>query len=88
MIMRNPSNYQLEVAESLRPFIATAVERLSYLHPNWRLRIEASTITAEVADTESKEVVAREIRYALYREKILAETMDMRRDLLRMVSGS
>lgn len=77
-----------EVPEDLRQFSVLAVSRLGYLHPNWRLRIDASTIAVEAPADESVETVAREIRYALYREKIMAETMDMRRDLLRMVSRS
>ncbi|MBS1164334.1 MAG: hypothetical protein H6R00_359 [Proteobacteria bacterium] len=84
--MQPQSTHRVEVAEDLRPFAATALSRLGYLHPNWRLRIEASTIIADVADAESVETIVREIRYALYREKILTETMDMRRSLLRMVS--
>lgn len=87
-IMQAPSNHRLEVPEVLRSFTAPAVNRLGYLHPNWTLRIEASIITVEVTDAVSEEIVAREIHYALYREKILADTMDMRRDLLRMVSRS
>lgn len=86
--MQSPSTHQLEVAESLWPFVATAINRLGYLHPNWSLQLEASAIIVEALGDESGELVAREIRYALYREKILTETMDMRRDLLRMVSRS
>lgn len=86
--MQSPSVHQLEVAEHLRSFAAPAVHRLGYLHPNWDLRIEASAIVAQAPADESAELVVREIRYALYREKILAETMNMRRDLLRMVARS
>lgn len=86
--MQPQSTHRVEVPEDLRPFAATALSRLGYLHPNWRLCIEASTIAVEAPADESEEVVLREIRYALYREKILAETMDIRRDLLLMVSRS
>jgi len=86
--MQPPSSLHFAVPHALQPFAAIAVERLAYLNPNWRLLLEASVIVAEVPSGESEEPIARGIRYALYREKILAETMDMRRDLLRMVSRS
>lgn len=87
MTMRPLSVYQFAVAEGLQPVAETALERLRYFHPDWMLRIEASTIIADVHNTQYQEA-AREIRYALYREKILTETMDMRRELLRMVARS
>lgn len=86
--MPPPSNHRLEFHEDLRPFAAAALSRLGYLHPNWRLRVDASTIAVEVLDDEPEEAIVREVRYAIYREKILAETMDMRRHLLHMVSQS
>lgn len=81
------STHRLEVLGNLRPFIETAMSRLGYLHPDWRLRVDGAEIAAEVYG-EGPQEVCREIRYALYREKVLAETLDMRRDLLRMVSRS
>lgn len=79
---------RLQVTEDREPFAAAALSRLGYLHPQWSLRTEPSAIIAEVDESASEGAVVREIRYALYREKILAETMDMRRDLLRMVARS
>ena len=86
--MQHSPKHRLKVPRDLRPFVATALHRLSYLHPCWELRAESHTVIAAVDGVKSEDAVLREIRYALYREKILAETMDMRRDLLRMVSRS
>lgn len=86
--MQPQSIYQLQVPEDLQPFAALAVNRLGYLHPKWCLQIDTSAIVAEASGDESGQLVAREIRHAIYREKILAVTMDMRGDLLRIVSRS
>lgn len=66
-------------------YVRAALMRLGYLHPEWS--IEFSPAQIEVAGaTESAEQVRREVHYAIYREKILSETMDMRRSLLEAVS--
>lgn len=76
----------LDFNQTSSPYIQSALTRLGYLHPSWRLKISDMTITATIPTAESPDTVLREIRYAIYREKIFAETMDMRRDLLRMVA--
>lgn len=81
------STHCLEVPTNLQPFIEAAMSRLGYLHPDWRLRVDGAEISAEIVGEGPQEIL-REIRYALYREKILAETLDMRRDLLRMIARS
>lgn len=79
---------QWEAPEELRPFAVNAASRLSYLHPKWRLRTDGSRFIAEGFLDEAEEIVIRDFLYSLYREKILAETMELRRDLLNLVSRS
>jgi hypothetical protein len=69
-----------------RPHIATAVTRLRYLFP--ALRFEASVdwiiVTGKVGVDAN--ALAREIQYALYREKIYSETLPMRHALIEAVT--
>lgn len=76
----------LEFDQVNAPHVHSALTRLGYLHPTWHLQISDITLVVTAPTVDSPEAVLREIRYTLYREKILAETMSMRRELLRMVA--
>ncbi|MFT3988985.1 hypothetical protein [Aestuariivirga sp.] len=77
-----------EIPEPLQPFIEVAIGRLGYLHPEWTLSTTEAKISMDAAQGLDLGKARREIFYALYREKIYAETLSMRRSLLAAVAGS
>ena len=74
------------VDEPFRPFVATALARLRYLHPHAEFDLCEGgvlvTVTGGAAPT-----IARDVSFILYREKIYAETLPLRRALLRLPLG-
>ena len=75
-----------EVGESLSPYVDLALARLTYLHPDIRFSYRANRMLAEIAPDQVAPL-RREAAYALYREKIAAETHDIRRALFASISS-
>ncbi|BBE72981.1 hypothetical protein [Oharaeibacter diazotrophicus] len=75
------------VADVFQPVLDAALTRLRYLHPGWGFEAADGGILVSIPDGQGASDVEREIAYALYRERILSETMDMRRSLLDLVGG-
>jgi hypothetical protein len=69
------------------PFVEPALARLGYLFPKVEFVFEGSAIAIKDTFGAPPETVAREVRYALYREKIYAETLPLRRALVEAVTG-
>lgn len=67
--------------EACRPYIAQALVRLSYLHPEVRFDCTEGVVVAE--QNSAGTVSAREIRYQVYREKIYQESLPMRELMYR-----
>ena len=67
---------------SLQPYAEAAVTRLSYLYPSIGFVLYDDCIEVSGTGDVSTETIAKEINYALYREKVFAETLSMRRDLI------
>ena len=64
------------IPEVCRPYVAQALVRLSYLHPEMLFSIGEDGVTVEtdvVSDT-----LARDVSYQVYREKIYQESLPMR----------
>lgn len=80
---------QQTVLVPIGPTFATVFEaaalRVAYLHADWVLTWDATAIKITGPAGVDPADIRREIAYALYRERILAETMDMRRGLLALV---
>jgi len=70
------------------PYADAALARLGYLHPDWQITRTGNELLVRSGDPVDRNAVRRDIKFVLYREKILAETLDLRRGLLRMVAGS
>ena len=73
-----PSGFQ-EIAE-------TALLRLGYLYPAAIFTIVDGVIAASVDTGADFKVLEREIRYALYRERIYTQTLDLRQALIDAVT--
>jgi len=78
----------LELDQFSASDISAAVLRLGYLHPKWKFEINDTFLVASAPLVDSRDDILQEVQYAIYREKILSTTMDMRRDLLCMLAQS
>ena len=77
----------ITVSEVLRPFAQLAVTRLGYLYPKMIFSNQEHTILVS-GDIEIEIIqIRRDVLYALYREKIYAESLSMRIALLNVVSS-
>ena len=73
---------EVSVEAQFNQFVDAAITRLRYLYPDLNFSQVQSGIKfdGEFEGTEAKEVV-REINHQLYREKIFADTLSIRRSL-------
>lgn len=72
----------ISFAEEFRPHIDAAVLRLSYLHPEVKVRSEDGVVITAHALAELTDAV-RDFQFILYREKIYTETRNLRRTLIQ-----
>ena len=83
----DPFLFTFLIESPLEPYVPAAIVRLGYLHPSWEIEFSESSIRVRSALETGKPLVQREVFHSVYREKILAETLDMRRDLLKLVAS-
>ena len=83
----NHSIFSFSIAGTLKPYVPAAIVRLGYLHPNWDIEFSENSIHVQSDACDEKPLVQREVFHCVYREKVLAETLDIRRDLLALVAG-
>ena len=76
------------VPKAFWPYVDPALERLRYLYPKAVFTVEKAgeCIRAESTESMDEETLRREIHYAVYREKIYAETLSLRRSLVEAVT--
>lgn len=77
--------FAIDVPEQFSEHIDAVVVRVGYLYPNIQLKQCGRGIhVSDVLESEI-EIIKRDILYALYREKIYSDTIEMRDSLLRAV---
>ena len=76
----------VHVAEPFRPFAEEALVRLRYLYPAATFTLTPIGIEIGGDSGIPPDALSREVNYALYREKIYADTLTMRRDLIEAVT--
>ena len=76
----------IPVEEAFRPYLDAALTRLRYLYPNVTFTPSATGIDAVGHSDTDSEALVRDVQHALYREKIYAETLPMRRALVDTVT--
>jgi len=72
----------ISVEGVLKSYADIAIGRLKYLYPTVHFSLIPDGIEATGDPGVSSEKLSREIHYALYREKIYAETLSMRCSLI------
>ena len=78
---------RIAVPANLSGFLDTALARLGYLHPMLVFERRRDEIIIIGAPSQQEAELRRDVLYALYREKIYAETLPMRQALLGAVTG-
>jgi len=78
----------IAIPENSRTFFFFLLLRIGYLYPHWLVTSTADGLVVEIGNGSSEAEVRREILYTVYREKILAETMDLRRGLIAFVEST
>lgn len=76
----------VSVEDTFKPYADAALTRLRYLYPGVTFTLARSGIEAEGDPAALTEALCRDIHYALYREKIYAQTLPMRRALIETVT--
>ena len=74
------------ISECFGSYVEAALVRLRYLYPATDFTLTPQGIEVLTPADVSPETLLREVHYALYREKIFAETLPMRRALVGAVT--
>ncbi len=75
---------EIPVAEEFEPFVEAALMRVGYLLPGTPMEYEKGRrlISVHIDESQDPQQIAKEIRYALYRERIYKETLPIRNRIL------
>jgi hypothetical protein len=71
----------MQVPNPFLQYLPSALVRLGYLYPELVFSAEAAEVIIENCPRDRENTVTRDVLYTLYREKIYAETLLMRRSL-------
>ena len=77
---------QIEIDKRLRYWLAEAVLRFRYLYPNIEVEIGEAAVTLH-GEASDDPTVQRDFLFSLYRQKIYAETLPLRKTLIEGVTG-
>ena len=75
------------IPEAMLPYVEQALTRLRYLYPGAAFVVEGASVVVAGADAIDPNLLARDINFVVYREKIYAETLPLRTDLIRAVTN-
>lgn len=76
-----------EIAPELMPYVADAVARFRYLYPSVNVTTIGAMVVAIGNETVNATEIEQQFMFCLYRQKIYAETLPLRRTLLAGVVG-
>ena len=85
--MTAPYSDTIPVAAIFRPMVELALARLGYLNPLLSITYDGHSILVSSASAFDERQVRKDVLYALYRQKIYAETLSMRKALVNAVSA-
>jgi hypothetical protein len=77
---------KVPVPPILQMYVQPTLVRLAYLYPKACFSVSVDQIDIVAPDEVPTEQIVRDVRYTLYREKVYAETLSMRRDLIEAVT--
>ncbi|MBD9597661.1 hypothetical protein IB270_33080 [Ensifer sp. ENS05] len=76
----------LTIEPELRPWLADAIVRFRYLHPESHLRTDDHSVTLTASSAQMAGLV-QDLMFCLYRQKIYSETLPLRTMLIEGVTG-
>ena|SRR5215204_7213304 len=76
----------ISVIGEMRRYLDAAILRVGYRHPEWDPHLTDLGVQVEIENPGKANDVRREVLYAIYQERILADTMEMRRRLFELVT--
>lgn len=76
----------VEVPSQFEPYLAAALLRVQVLFPALTFRRNGTDIAIGVTGSAEKINVRKALLHAVYREKVYAETLSMRQDLVSAVT--
>ena len=81
--------YRCDVAvgPDFQAHVNDALSRFSYLHPSIEIKAGPEVITIFADPTDDVGALVRDLQFALYRQKIYAETLPLRKALIEGVMG-
>jgi hypothetical protein len=77
----------VEIGPKLLPHADAAIVRLSYLYPDVQFSLVADTIEVFGVKPSDQAALKKEVAYAVYRERIYRETLDIRKSLAKGLFG-
>ncbi|WP_234906708.1 hypothetical protein [Rhizobium rhizogenes] len=77
---------QLTLPAQLLPFLPEGLTRFQYLNPDATTEVDGNVVSIGGADDCS--VAKRDLLFCLYRQKVYAESLPMRRALIAGVTGT
>jgi len=81
MRLKEQREVRLTVPNQLHSYMPTTLIRLNYLYPDLTFSVETTDIVVGNCPVDRETFIKRDVLYTLYREKIYAETLSMRRSL-------
>jgi hypothetical protein len=75
------------VGPAVRAHISDAINRFSYLHPSIEIEVGPEVISLFADSPHDVGDLVRDLQFALYRQKIYAETLPLRKTLIEGVMG-
>ncbi|MDW9542662.1 hypothetical protein GOA55_10525 [Sinorhizobium meliloti] len=77
----------MAVGPAFRAHISDAINRFSYLHPSIEVEVGPEVISLFADSRHDVGELVRDLQFALYRQKIYAETLPLRKTLIEGVMG-
>ena len=76
----------VSIEAAFEPYVDGAIQRLRFLQPTWQVKRVASQLLVAAPGAEQADVT-KLVAHTLYRERIYAETIEMRSRLYRKLLG-
>ncbi len=79
-------SFEIPVGDGFKAYVEAALTRVGYLCPEIQIEYDKTTavITVYKNDNTDTEQISKEVKYALYRERIYQETLPIRKRILRI----
>ena len=85
-LMNNSKPVLVEIPNGMSDYADTAILRLGYLSPEWVIRRQGDLIEVSSDSELDPKRVRIDLLHAIYRQKIFAETVSLRAELINMLT--